>query len=124
MSSRYRKRKKSSQRLQGGERTTFSVQRPEIEQVICPVCNVPIQEIYLALVDGATGNTIHFECALRLIKEREPLREGESIVYIGSGIFAIVDRAPGTGPFTIRKKIPFEEKESAASWRRRISFSF
>jgi hypothetical protein len=43
---------------------------------------------------------------------------------MGSGSFAIVDRVPGTGPFNVRKKIPFEEKESAASWRKKISFSF
>jgi len=99
-------------------------QKPQIEQVICPVCNTPIQEIYLSLVDAVTGNTVPFDCALRLIREREPLREGETIVYMGSGAFAIVDRVPGTGPFNIRKKIPFEEKESATSWRKKISFSF
>lgn len=123
MSSRHRRHKKGSQNLQGGERKTPSISKPQIEQVICPVCNTPIQEIYLSLVDATTGNTVHFDCALRLIREREPLREGESIVYVGSGIFAIVDGSPGTGSLNIRKKIPFEEKESAASWRRKISFS-
>lgn len=98
-------------------------QKPQVEQVICPVCNTPIQEIYLALVDSTTGNTVHFDCALRVIREREPLREGETIVYVGSGSFAIVDRVPGTGPVNIRKKILFEEKESAAFWRKKISFS-
>jgi len=123
MSSKHRRRKKSTQIPQGGERKTTLIQKPQIEQVICPVCNAPIQEIYLSLVDAVTGNTVHFDCAIRLIKEREVLREGEALVYVGSGTFAISDRVPGTGPYNIRKKILFEEKESAASWRRRIAFS-
>ncbi|MCX7786865.1 MAG: hypothetical protein N2442_04105 [Spirochaetes bacterium] len=123
MSSRHRRRKKGSQGLPGGEKKTSPLQKPQIEQVICPVCNAPIQEIYLSLVDATSGNTVHFDCAVQLIREREPLREGETLVYIGSGTFAISDRVPGTGPFNIRKKILFEEKESAAPWRRRIAFS-
>ncbi|GAB4372559.1 MAG: hypothetical protein Kow009_08590 [Spirochaetales bacterium] len=125
MSPRNRRRRKSSSNSRNGHgvQQSISFQKPQVEPVVCPRCNAPIKNVYLSLVDPATGQAVHFDCALQIVRQRETLGKGETLVYMGSGNFAIVDRAPGSGPFHIRKIIPFEERESAASWRKLISYS-
>ncbi|HOV38119.1 MAG TPA: hypothetical protein PLG79_05305 [Spirochaetales bacterium] len=125
MSPRHRRNKKSPGKK---SKTEFALEesiytKPTVEPPICPMCNEPIRDIYLSLVDGETGEAVHFDCALKSIRAKERIEEGEAVVYLGSGCFGILDRPPGSGSYTIRKRIQFEQKEKAAAWRRTISFS-
>lgn len=93
---------------------------------ICPICSEAITEISSALSDPNTKEPIHFDCAIKLISEKESLTPNEKITYIGQGRFGVVhfDNPHDLRKFTILRIIDWENKEQQPSWRTEISDQF
>lgn len=100
-----------------------SIQRLKAREVICPICNQPINDIASAMADKASGNPIHFECALEKVKSEEPTGENEKIAYIGQGRFAVIyfENPRDQRHFSIKKIIEWEDREQKAGWRDEVS---
>lgn len=76
---------------------------------ICPVCNKPIKDIYTTIIEKESKKLAHFDCILNIIKETEHIHNDESIIYIGSGYFAVIKKEKND--FKIIRKINYENKE-------------
>jgi hypothetical protein len=90
-----------------------------IPELLCVICNNPIKEVEAAFTDKASGGSVHFECALTRVTEREPLEKGDQVAYIGGGRFGIVHRENPRDikGFKIKKIIEWENKDERAPWR-------
>lgn len=88
-------------------------------EVICPMCNQPILDLPSSLADKATGNPVHFECALEKIKGSEQTGENEKIAYIGQGRFAVLsyENIRDQRHFKIKKIIEWEDRDKKSEWR-------
>lgn len=86
---------------------------------VCEKCGQVIKDMTLAISDKHTGNPVHFECVLQFLKNSEELKEGEELLYIGNGNFAILwfEDPKIRKHFKIRKLIEWEEKNSESEWR-------
>lgn len=88
----------------------------------CPICHNPIYDLSSALSDTESGEPIHFDCALRRVGEHEALAPGEKIVYIGSGVFAVIEfKDKSETAFVVKRRIPFEEEGKKQEWRKVLS---
>lgn len=88
----------------------------------CGYCHKPIYDLSTALADREGGGPVHFDCALQRVSERESLAPGERIVYIGSGVFAVVEyRDRSETSFTVKRRLPFEEEGKKQDWRKVLS---
>ncbi len=88
----------------------------------CGYCHKPIYDLSTALADREGGGPVHFDCALQRVSEREPLAAGERIVYIGSGVFAVVEyKDRSETAFTVKRRLPFEEEGKKQDWRKALS---
>lgn len=76
---------------------------------ICAMCNKPIENIATALLD-ANNNYVDFDCVLETLKEKTPLAANQSISYIGTGNFAVVEKDE-EGKYTIVNRISYEKYE-------------
>jgi len=87
----------------------------------CPLCGEPIKDIASAITERTSGNPAHFDCVMKKIAEEEEVQEDEKICYLGNGSFGIIQKRNSKQMnFFIRKRIQYEEKDSATSqtWRR------
>ncbi|WP_059369388.1 hypothetical protein [Treponema endosymbiont of Eucomonympha sp.] len=93
---------------------------------VCPRCSEAIQELSTALADRDSGAPVHFNCALRLLQQRETCSPSERIVYIGGGRFAVASfRVPDDSRvFSFRKIIEWEPRNKPAKWRQEIADVF
>ena len=83
----------------------------------CPLCSEPVEDLLHALVHTDTEDPAHFECVLRAISDGEQLESGETVCYIGGGVFGIVRPGRGRRTVRIRKRIPYESETVVAQWR-------
>lgn len=101
--------------------------RPRIKRASpdCGVCGKPIRDVLSAIYHSEKETPAHFDCVMREIHSQEKLQNGERVSYLGSGVFAIIRATSGQekGPFVIRKKIQYEDKEKAAVWRKSLSIT-
>jgi hypothetical protein len=69
-----------------------------------------------------TGNPAHFDCIMKNIEAQEGLASNERICYLGKGSFGILrfQKNGGTIPFIIRKRIQYENIETAPEWRKSL----
>lgn len=76
---------------------------------VCTICSNKIETI----ADSFSYNDgyAHFDCIINLLKEREVLKENETISYVGSGSFAICLKNED-GTYSIEKKIEIENKDT------------
>ncbi|MBN2049330.1 MAG: hypothetical protein JW760_02700 [Spirochaetales bacterium] len=115
-----RRNYRNSSRRRSGEQTR---EQPKIVKVEwhtpCPLCGEKITDLSSALTERISGNPAHFECVMKQIAQAEDLQKDEKVSYLGNGSFGILQQAPG-GQFKIRKKIPYEEKETSTEWRRNL----
>ena len=95
-------------------------------QPVCPRCGKPITDLATALPDHGNGVPIHFECAMDIVSDNEPLGEGDKIAYIGQGRFGVLNypNIRDVRHFTIKKIIEWENRDERASWRDEISELF
>ncbi len=78
-----------------------------------------IENTILALNKGDTDEYLSFEEVIELIHGSEQVEEGQEILYIGSGVFAIVEyeqRREGKHMHIV-KKIEFETQREVREWR-------
>jgi len=88
----------------------------------CGFCHKPIYDLSTALADRESGGPVHFDCALQRVTDRESLASGERLVYIGSGVFAVVEyKDRSETAFTVKRRLPFEEEGKKQDWRRALS---
>lgn len=85
---------------------TTSVVEPNL---VCALCGKTIETISSALC-APDGKYVHFDCVLEDMKAKNHLLENQSISYIGSGNFAIVEKDEN-GSYTIVSRIPYEDHD-------------
>jgi hypothetical protein len=108
-------------RKRGRPQAEAQEQRKQIPAPPCPVCQKPIRELASALSYKGTGAPAHFDCVLKELREAHEMTPQEKICYLGGGSFAILQFKNGGGSrFTIRKKIPYEEKEVPQEWKKTL----
>lgn len=95
-------------------------------EVLCPICGKKIEDIESAITDKQSSLPAHFECITSRIAEMENIGEGESVVYIGQGTFAVVcyDDKNDEKSFHIVRKIEWETGGKVEPWRSEISNLF
>lgn len=89
----------------------------------CPLCGEPLKELHEAITDAESGKPAHFDCVHGRIASGQELNEGEQLCYLGSGVFGVVGytRREGKKVMEVRKRIEYEQKDSALEWRREFS---
>ncbi len=95
-------------------------QRPALPTPACPVCQKPIRELASALSYRQTGSPAHFDCILKELREENEVLPQEKLCYLGGGTFAILTFKGGGNKFAIRKKIPYEHKETVQEWKKAL----
>ena len=90
---------------------------------ICPLCNNKIEELCSANNYRETDTPAHFDCIIKSIENSEELASHEKICYLGNGSFGVVrfQKDPSSFPFIIRKRIQYEDPNSLATWRTKLS---
>ena len=93
---------------------------------ICTYCSKPIKDLASALTDTKTNTPVHFDCVLDMLNQTEILKDGEVIVYIGQGRFAVIQYvSPVTmKEFNIIRIIEWEDKNNRSAWRKDIADQF
>lgn len=81
----------------------------------CAICSKKIENIAEALLK-TDDNYVHFDCALSSLKETTRLGQNQSISYVGSGNFAVVEKDEN-GKYKIVTLIPFEKPEQTSKLR-------
>lgn len=99
---------------------------PKLPTPVCPRCGQAIADISSAISDKTSGEPIHFDCALAFLQGAETLADGEKIVYIGQGKFAVVffENPADTRKFKIIRVLEWEGREGRPEWRTDISSIF
>lgn len=98
-------------------------EKPVLRNFICARCSKPITDLSAALAEKETGEPIHFDCVLEFLKQQEPLKINEKLIYIGQGRFAVAyfENPHDLRHFSIRKIIEWEERDKKYDWRSEIS---
>ena len=91
----------------------------------CPICSRPVRELAAALTYRPTGAPAHFDCILKELRDANELAPQEKLCYLGGGSFGILQFRPsgGVNRFTIRKRIPYEEKDAPQEWKKTLLVS-
>ncbi len=91
----------------------------------CPICRKPVRELAAALTHRLTGAPAHFECIMKELRDANELSPQEKLCYLGGGTFGILQFKPsgGVNRFTIRKRIPYEEKDAPQEWKKGLVVS-
>lgn len=94
--------------------------------ILCPICGKRIEDMEYAISDRQSGKPAHFDCIISRLSTAEDISEGESIVYIGQGTFAVMryDNKEDPKTFHIVRKIEWENTVSSIPWRHEISALF
>lgn len=110
-------------RANGGERAAGG--EPGIETTVrtppppCPLCGKPVTDILSALIDRTSSQPAHFDCVLSSVSEAEKPQAQERVVYLGSGVFAVVETDPRSPQkFQVKRKIQYEPREGRPEWRK------
>ncbi len=113
---------RQNHRRRNFRRRSKGFHRYPVENKTCPICGKAVKSMLTAISVSDDMEPAHFDCVLKQLTERENLQKGEKITYIGNGNFAVIKmKQGGKGvPFTILKKIQFEEKDKKAEWRKKI----
>ncbi|MCL2520642.1 MAG: hypothetical protein FWE37_06545 [Spirochaetaceae bacterium] len=107
-------------------REHYAAPKKEHEPLYCASCKLEIKEVMQAIGLGASGQAAHFDCVLKELNAREQLAEGEKIIYLGGGGFAVITEIKGkAGSFVIKRRINYEEKtkELIEVWRKEYAIT-
>ena len=81
----------------------------------CAYCSEPIESIAESfMIDD--GPYVHFDCAVKSIREAEHVPDDRIVSYIGSGNFGIIEKGED-GSLSIIKTIPFENSDRVKSMK-------
>lgn len=116
-------KKPSSRSYNTKKKPLEPIRKIEWPEHLCDKCGKPITDLTQALSDKSTGQPVHFECILSLLKNTEELKEKEEIVYIGHGNFAIVyfENPRIRSKFKIVKLIEWEDRSKTVEWQVEIA---
>jgi hypothetical protein len=91
----------------------------------CPICGKQVRELASALTHRVARQPAHFDCVMRELRDANEMAPQEKICYLGGGTFGILEFSPPGGPgrFVIRKRIPYEEKETPQEWKKILQIS-
>lgn len=83
-----------------------------------------IGDVFTALYDETTQQTVSFDEAITLIKERENIASDEELLYVGKGTFAVVvhEGEKNDRHQVIKRKIDFEQHPEELTWRESLRF--
>lgn len=105
-------------RRKGGSRRSDSPRRPDRPTLPCSICGEPIQDITSALARPNDGTPVHFDCALKIVSEELKPGEGEQVIYLGKGSFAVVEQqAYQQRILKISRRKDWENLEEKSEWR-------
>lgn len=108
-------------RDQAGARQAEAKPPVDVPAVICPYCNQPIYDMSAAIEHRESGEPAHFDCVVDRIYKSESLEAKEQVLYMGSGVFAIVEYDERVrNRFTIKRKIEWETKDERKEWRQKL----
>jgi len=94
---------------------------PPIVYPDCPICRQPVRDLASALTHRETRQPAHFDCIMKELRDSNDLAPQEKICYLGGGAFGILEFRQGK--FTIRKRIPYEEKDASPEWKKPLLIS-
>jgi len=82
------------------------------------MCGEPIGDITNALSGLEDGKPVHFDCALKAAVEKMHPGEGETVIYLGKGGFAVVDsQAYQQRRLKIIRRMDWEDPDTETPWR-------
>ncbi len=85
----------------------------------CPICKKPVRDLPTALSYRSTGSPAHFDCVLKELRDSLELSPQDKLCYLGGGSFGVLQfKSSGGGKFTIKKKIPYEDKTIPQEWKK------
>ena len=121
MSRRNNSSRRGRRRGGGKNRNEARSQIAESIQLTCIRCGKDIRNPQMALA-SPENEPIHFDCAIQEVAEAENLGAREKICYLGQGSFGIIKYSSGSTEknFEVRKRIPYENKEKEAEWRKHM----
>ena len=106
-------------RRKGGPRRSDSPRRPDRPKPPCGICSEPIKDITTALSRPSDGVPVHFDCALAAVSEQLRPIEGEKVIYLGKGGFAVVDdKEYQQRKLKVLRRTDWEDMEDKAEWRK------
>lgn len=112
MSSKVKKNERGGRRRGGPRRP------PDRPKPPCAVCGEPIADITSALARSEDGAAVHFDCALQSAESRLKPKNGEKVIYLGSGSFAAVEEsAYQNRSLKILRRFEWENRDSPREWR-------
>lgn len=105
-------------RRRGGSRGTERAERPVRPTPPCHLCGEPIEDILSALAVPPGGEPAHFDCALKKASEQVGAGEGEKVIYLGRGRFAVVEaEAYQQRKLKVIRQLAWEEGDKPVNWR-------
>lgn len=111
------KQNKPKERFSDGD-TAESRVLFDVPSAVCPYCNQPIYDMSAAIEHRETGEPAHFDCIIDRIYKVENLGTKEQVIYLGSGVFAIVEFSDQSrNHFTIKRRIEWETSNERKEWR-------
>lgn len=89
----------------------------------CPICKKPVTDIFAAVAEMNSQEPAHFDCVYAAIAAAERLEQGDKLIYLGNGSFAVICYPDAATPqkFQIKKRIQYEEKDKKFDWRRAVA---
>ena len=112
MSSKVKKKERGCRRRGGTRRP------PDRPKPPCAVCGASITDITSALARSEDGAEVHFDCALQSAESRLKPKNGEKVIYLGSGSFAAVEElAYRQRSLKIFRSFSWENPDAQGSWR-------
>lgn len=116
MSTKPKNRDRRGRRKSGSRRSDF--RRIERPMPRCEICGEPIKDITSALCEPSGGKAVHFDCALKSAEKQLCPGEGEKVIYLGNGSFAVVDsQAYQQRKLKIIRHLDWEKQEEKSEWR-------
>ena len=106
-----------------GQNREPALKKIEYPEYKCTKCGEIIQDLNSAIADKESGQPVHFDCVIGFLKKAEELKEGEEIIYIGNGNFAVAyfENPKVRKNFKIIKLIEWEDKNKLYQWKKDIS---
>ena len=89
----------------------------------CPLCGKPVYDLSTALsASREAGDPAHFDCVLERVSASESIADGEKLVYLGSGSFAVVEfKDKNESVFAVKRRIQWEKEGEKKDWRKGLS---